>query len=378
MNNHAEKSFLQEDLGHILRLALGGQIDDLRLFLARMVRKYRSSLPVLADSINTQLKTMPAQRSVLRKGSLSADSLANLPLDEDSSHSLLKEVFDSREAPTPIFDKVLQNKLDQLILERCSLAKLQQKGLSPITSAIFTGPPGVGKTMAARWIASQLKLPLYILDLTTVMSSLLGKTGANLRSVLDFAKSRECVLFLDEIDSIAKSRNDSTDIGELKRLVTIILQEIENWPEKSLLLAATNFPDLIDSAVWRRFNTVIDFHFPGQDEIEKAIIFYSDDDINLIKKWDPILKISFLGKSYSCIESFVKKMRKSYTIYPEYVNDIIKEIIRLNENYSKEQRKQIIKSLHLNKVSNRTISDLIGMHRDTIAKYIKEIGNEQN
>ena len=130
-------------------------------------------------------------------------------------------------------------------------------GLSPTRSAIFVGPPGVGKTLTARWLASQLGVPLYVLDLTAVMSSLLGRSGTNLRAALDFAKRSPCVLLLDEIDAIAKRRSDDTDIGELKRLVTVILQEVDEWPATGLLLAATNHAELIDPALWRRFDLVI-------------------------------------------------------------------------------------------------------------------------
>ena len=247
-----------------------------------------------------------------------------------------------------------------------------------MTSAIFTGPPGVGKTMAARWIAAQLEIPLYVLDLTTVMSSLLGKTGANLRSVFDFAKENECVLFLDEIDSIAKKRSDNADIGELKRIVTIMLQEIENWPEQSLLLAATNYPELLDPALWRRFDMVIDFPLPGQEELEKTILFYAGDDKKLIKRWNTILKITLSGKSYSDIERFVKKIRRINALSPENINDVMREHISSNTNYTKEQKMEIIISLNQNNISNRAIADILSMHRDTVAKYLKEAGHEQN
>lgn len=377
MNRNVENDFLYNDLGHVLRLALNGQIDDLRLFLARMVRKYRSTLPELADSINGYLRTMPAQRALLRKGSLPSP-LAGVPIDEDSSHSLLKQFFDSQEEITPFFNKSLQNKLNQLVLERRSMDTLKKRGLSPMTSAIFTGPPGVGKTMAARWIAAQLEIPLYVLDLTTVMSSLLGKTGANLRSVFDFAKENECVLFLDEIDSIAKKRSDNADIGELKRIVTIMLQEIENWPEQSLLLAATNYPELLDPALWRRFDMVIDFPLPGQEELEKTILFYAGDDKKLIKRWNTILKITLSGKSYSDIERFVKKIRRINALSPENINDVMREHISSNTNYTKEQKMEIIISLNQNNISNRAIADILSMHRDTVAKYLKEAGHEQN
>jgi SpoVK/Ycf46/Vps4 family AAA+-type ATPase len=151
----------------------------------------------------------------------------------------------------------LEETLSQLIQERRQTERLASMGLSPTRSAIFVGPPGVGKTLTARWLASQLGVPLYVLDLTAVMSSLLGRSGTNLRAALDFAKRSPCVLLLDEIDAIAKRRSDDTDVGELKRLVTVILQEVDEWPATGLLLAATNHSELIDPALWRRFDLVI-------------------------------------------------------------------------------------------------------------------------
>ena len=161
----------------------------------------------------------------------------------------------------PLLSGDVEDSLGQLIAERRQSDRLQAMGLTPTRSAIFVGPPGVGKTLTARWLAAQLKVPLYVLDLTAVMSSLLGKSGTNLRAAIDFAKREPCVLLLDEIDAIAKRRSDDSDVGELKRLVTVILQEVDEWPASSVLLAATNHPELIDPALWRRF----DLSSPVQD-----------------------------------------------------------------------------------------------------------------
>src|SRR5665213_3572636 len=128
-------------------------------------------------------------------------------------------------------------------------------------------PPGVGKTLAARWIARELHRPLLTLDLSAVMSSFLGRTGANVRHVLDYAKGVDCVLLLDELDSIAKRRDDASDVGELKRLVTVLLQEIDDWPSTGLLIAATNHSDLLDPAVWRRFEMRVNFPMPGDESV---------------------------------------------------------------------------------------------------------------
>ena len=160
----------------------------------------------------------------------------------------------------------------QLLDERGAEDKLASLGLAPTRSLLLTGAPGVGKTLTARWIARELNRPLLLLDLSAVMSSFLGRTGNNLRYVLDYAKSVPCVLLLDELDALAKRRDDTIEVGELKRLVTVLLQELDDWPPTGLLVAATNHPDLLDPAIWRRFDLTIEIPLPQDELIEKAIV----------------------------------------------------------------------------------------------------------
>ena len=244
-------------------------------------------------------------------------------------------------------------------------------GLLPTRSAIFVGKPGVGKTLTARWLASKLGLPLYVLDLTTVMSSLLGKSGSNLRAALDFSKQAPCVLLLDEIDAIAKKRNDDSDIGELKRLVTVMLQEVDEWPPSGLLLAATNHPELIDSALWRRFDLVIEFKLPAIAQIKEAVTQFLGPDLPVFKRWIDILVLIFNGESFSDIERSIQRFRRTLALSDASDSDVIEELVK-TKALTLEHQQRIDVAVELankTKLSQHKISGITGVSRDTIRKY---------
>lgn len=140
----------------------------------------------------------------------------------------------------------------------------------PINSSILLyGPPGTGKTKTAAYIASMLDLPLITARTDALISSYLGATSKNIRMLMDYAQSTPCVLFLDEFDALAKIRDDSNEIGELKRVVVTLLQNIDSLKD-TVLVAATNHEKLLDKAVWRRFHYKIEIFLPS-DVIRKNI-----------------------------------------------------------------------------------------------------------
>ena len=235
----------------------GRRLESLSLSI---IRSLRTSFPEISKEMSSVL--------VSRKAGSDPARLAHIeppPLDRDSTTPLLK-VESAEGAKEPILSKSISDHISRFIRERKENEKLLAEGIMPPRTLLLMGPPGTGKTMLARWMATQLNLRLVTLDLATSISSFLGKTGMNLRRVLDYSRATPCLLLLDEFDSIAKKRDDSTDVGELKRIVNVLLKELEDWPAQSVLVAATNHPELLDPAISRRFDRTILLGVPSQDE----------------------------------------------------------------------------------------------------------------
>ncbi len=368
---------IKTDLVQIIRLALSEQTDDVRLYVARLVRKYRNTDPLLAEQMNLFLRTKSARANFpMRNNAIKPDnSNQEFPVDNESRLSLLKIYKDPPNHESPLLSDDLKETLNQLIQERRQTERLASLGLYPTRSAIFVGPPGVGKTLTARWIAAQLGLSLYVLDLTAVMSSLLGRSGSNLRAALDFAKQSPCVLLLDEIDAIAKRRSDDTDIGELKRLVTVILQEVDEWPVAGLLLAATNHPELIDPALWRRFDLVVKFKLPELPAIQEAIARFLKQDYELLRQWIDILPVFFNGESFSDIERAIQNFRRALALGTASAADWVKSSIAHSKSHtlamdSQSRIKLALQLAHQTQLSQHNISRITGVSRDTIRKYV--------
>ena len=148
---------------------------------------------------------------------------------------------------------------------------LEANGLRPSHKLLFCGPPGCGKTATAEVIATELGLPLVYIRFDSVVSSLLGETASNLRKVFEYIHEETWVVLFDEFDAIGRSRDDATEHGEIKRVVNAFLQMLDNFHGRSLLIAATNFEQALDPALWRRFDEVVRFERPTVGQIEELM-----------------------------------------------------------------------------------------------------------
>ncbi|OYD44982.1 ATPase [Sphingobacterium cellulitidis] len=173
---------------------------------------------------------------------------------------LLEDVFLSDEN---------REKIDQLIKEHRYFEELNEYGLPVSNKVLLFGHSGCGKTTTAKAIANSLHKPLIILNLSNVINSRIGETSQNVKQVFDRAARDKAVLFLDEFDQLGKARgDDDNDVGEMRRLVNSIIQQIDYLPNDVLLICATNHVDIIDSALIRRFQIRIHYEMPDQTALD--------------------------------------------------------------------------------------------------------------
>lgn len=159
--------------------------------------------------------------------------------------------------------------LDTLLKEFSYIEELKKYNLPVNNKILLYGHSGCGKTMTAKAIASKLNKPLLVLDLSSFVSSRIGETAKNIKMVFDKAERERAVLFLDEFDHLGKMRgNDDHDVGEMRRLVNALIQLIDQFSEKSLLIAATNHAEILDVALMRRFQVRIGYEMPNQKVLD--------------------------------------------------------------------------------------------------------------
>lgn len=344
--------------------ALAGKRESLLMRLRVMAKRLKKESPELAGKLENLIISTGGATAVERAQPLVPKAA---PVDADTRQKLLVETYPVVIDVEPVWPNKTDVQLNRFVVEWEMKERLYKEGLHPSRSLLMGGPPGVGKTLAAKWLAFKLDMPLLTLDLASVMSSYLGKTGNNIRAVLNYASSFPCVLLLDEFDAIAKKRDDATDVGELKRLVTVLLQAIDEWPNTSVLIAATNHSELLDPAAWRRFDRVIDFEYPTQELIKKYLI-----SKNIGESLAEFISTRLNKVSYAVIERAVNQARRNSIIENVPLSSSL-----IDELLDTESLEDVIKTMSTENVSQRKIALDLGIPRSQVRKFVK-VEDENN
>ena len=248
------------ELFRIVNGALRLDIDKVRNYTAFLAEKLEKA----GDAVSAgRLRKMLEESDQQLRPTGSAFAQV-LPVDEDSRFPLIERVnLKTLSEPAVVLSHDQWDTVNEFLSIAKSYAQADVNSLTTSLSFLMYGPPGTGKSRLARYIAQELGLELYVARLDGLISSFLGSTSKNIRALFDFAAKTPCVLFLDEFDAIAKLRGDSQELGELKRVVNSFIQNLDTLGNQSIVIAATNHQELLDSAIWRRFSYRLALDFPA-------------------------------------------------------------------------------------------------------------------
>lgn len=202
----------------------------------------------------------------------------------------------------------------ELIEEQRRVDLLRSYGIEPRHRILMTGPPGNGKTASAEALSAELMVPLFTVRYETLIGSFLGETGGHLSELFDNIRTHRCVLFFDEFDAIAKERGDEHETGEIKRVVSSLLLQIDRLPSHVVVIAATNHPELLDRAVWRRFQVRLELPRPTVTAIQRFLEGLAENSDLELGYAPRTLAQQLRGLNFSDVEEFVLDCMRTYVL----------------------------------------------------------------
>lgn len=362
---------INEYIPKLVRAALCNDKKNIEAISLMIGRKIKKEDPEISAEIMKILSYANTGSDVMR-----SIDIASVPRDKETRSQLVR-IEEPIMRLDPILDDGTFAELCDFLKEREFLEKFLNEGIIPPNSILLHGKPGVGKTYIAKWIAYKLNMPIITLDLANSISSYLGRSGQNIKSIFDYAKEQNVVLFLDEIDAIAKRRDDVSDLGELKRLVNVLLKELEECPVTCIIIGATNHPELLDKAIWRRFDRDLEIKLPSDNQRNELIVRGLGERTKELP--EGIVNMVIFGTegiSAADLCRFCEHVKRKKIMHEEYsISEcILREYCSYVELDSKDSKKAICKELKKGspKLTIKQISEITGISQSSVDRYLKE------
>lgn len=369
--------------------AVRQQVERLRDAIRDAEPRAASALARMLNSAGRTVELRP-NRLIRAAQTIAGEALSEnviLPVDRETSTPIAEVVMPDRMPPiAPVLHADLHAAITALLSEWSHVEALRRGGVEPATNALIYGPPGTGKTQLALWIGGQLGLPTVLARLDGLISSFLGTTSRNIGSLFAFAQRYKCLLLLDEFDSIAKMRDDPQEVGEIKRVVNTLLQNLDTRRRIGPTIAITNHEGLLDPAIWRRFDVQIALDLPDLHARLQIIRRYAPP-IELSDPQVRLLAWFVASASGAEIETLLRSIKRSYLILgdPAAFNLVsaIREYAHLNSGRLYPDRLRLVRrgdqalaralaQQEQMRFDQHELAQLFCVHRSTIARWIAQ------
>jgi len=298
---------------NLVRSASGGDDTMFRKTVEAMIADERAKQHhVLADQLVQNLGTGKARG-------------ANGHGAESQAHQLLHEITPLRPLSDLVLPDIVRWACQELIEEHHRSDLLRSYNLEPRHRVLLAGPPGNGKTSLAEALAEGLMIPFLVVRYDSLIGSYLGETAMRLSLLFDYVRTRRCVLFFDEFDALGKERGDAHETGEIKRVVSALLLQIDALPSHVVVVTASNHPELLDRAVWRRFQLRLSLPLPTRAQLEEWIRRFEERFGHALGYSPRVLSTILHGASFAEVEEFAVDIQRRYVLSLPEAN--VKEIV---------------------------------------------------
>jgi SpoVK/Ycf46/Vps4 family AAA+-type ATPase len=290
----------------VIRAGLNGDNNKLRKAAEAIIAEENSKQhTVFANRLGNILKTSPVDGV--------NNSAAQRFHADQRIDGLFYEIVPQRKFDEIVLPSGVKEICQELVQEHMRADLLRSYGLEPRNKVLLIGAPGNGKTSLAEAIAESLMVPMLVVRYESIVGSYLGETSVRLKNLIEYARTRRCVLFFDEFDTLGKERGDTHETGEIKRVVSSLLLQIDSIPSHVVVIAATNHPELLDRAVWRRFQIRAELPLPTKD--------------GLIEWFQSFIKKSSVKFGFSAKDLAEKMLGANYAEVEEFARNVLRKVV---------------------------------------------------